>query len=332
MNITIGIYTSPNPGFQVEWFPQSSFVRAIVSTTSFAMPNVLPSKRYSGRASSPHLKIAILFSSFMLCTVVHADSAGCAPASAVSIALNKANGIVSKELGPQKARILLEILQRKELVLDGKVCFLKADFADFGRIVAQFLDVHMSQATRFQSNDDTPSFAQVVETKNDYPGRCPCLQCPAGQQSWCPPMLSYPKCCSRLCVDIFSTISVGALTGLEGSGVDACCEVSAKPCPSRQKSTGPAKQHHPAPMQNLTAGPLPSTSPVSSSDVPEFNFGASRASEPAPATASPTLGLGNSSSFRVESMTPSLAPSFSSDEFSASGNVIDRPTSTPEHF
>lgn len=261
--------------------------------------------------------VAILIALLVLWASVRADKAGCAPAKEVSDALAKAQNIVSQELGPKKAGVLLTILKEKAVIVNGEVCFLTKDFADFGRIVAQFFDDHLSNTSRQKSDDDKPSFAQAVGVDVGASSKCSCLNCPSGQESWCPPMQSTPKCCPHLCADIFSTISVGALTGLEGSGVDACCEKSAKECSSIVNARKTVNK----PSSPIGSKPQTSQEPArSSNDPPEFRFGVSSATQASPShvtsvsAASPLSTSETPSLSQMPSNAPSPSPSASSDE------------------
>lgn len=240
---------------------------------------------------------AVLF----LSTSVQADTTGCAPANEVAAAIAKAQNIASQELGPAKAEDLLTKLKEKAVIIKGEVCFLTKDFADFGRIVAQFFDDYLSNTIRQKSDAKKPSFAQADGDDSGASSRCSCLNCPSGHESWCPPMVSKPRCCPHLCADIFTTISVGALTGLEGSGVDACCEESANECSSAAKSRKSSNSSTPPKGIGLHS----SREPASSSDgPPDFNFGVSSATEPSSSEPSPDANVRPSSIVNSPSPSP----------------------------
>lgn len=201
-----------------------------------------------------------------------AQAAGCAPAEAVAEALGIAQSLAAEKLGEEEAAKLLLKLEEKEIVLLGQICFLTTDFADFGRIVAEFFEEHLSVSSRQEDDDWRPTFDGNQQDDSVAAPLCECLRCPSEHESWCPSNGVRAKCCPHYCSDIFSAISVGALIGLRGSGVDSCCEKGAVPCSStpkiRRNDAKPSPSGTPPAMSKQPLPPKPSTSESRAVHVP----------------------------------------------------------------
>lgn len=153
--------------------------------------------------------------------------AGCAPSSEVNDALKRAELTASEWLGEDEARELLNSLKRHgKRHTDGTVCFSRSDFEQFGLLASQlYLEIKTTERQFKPTFSGTEKDESVASSS-----QCVCLGCPESYSSFCGKSFK-AACCPTFCRNMFSAMALAALSGVEGSGLESCCEHGSKPCP-----------------------------------------------------------------------------------------------------
>lgn len=153
--------------------------------------------------------------------------AECAPSSEVNDALKRAERSASEWLGEDEARELMNSLKRHgNRHTDGTVCFSQSDFEHFGALASQ---LYLEMKTTERQFRPTFSGAEKDESVASS-SQCVCLACAESYVSFCDKSFR-AACCPTFCRNMFSAMALAALSGVEGSGLESCCEHGSKLCP-----------------------------------------------------------------------------------------------------
>ncbi|KAI0561348.1 hypothetical protein FGB62_87g058 [Gracilaria domingensis] len=173
-----------------------------------------------------------------ICSIIVQTSAqliraGCAPDSEVKEALHRAEQSASQWLGKDEARELIESLMKEgKRHSDGTICFSRSDFEHFGTLASQ-----LYQEVEITDRQFRPEFSGAEQDESlGSSSQCVCLVCEESYVSYCDRSFR-TKCCPTFCKNIFSAMAVAALSGVEGSGLESCCEDGSKPCPATKPSS-----------------------------------------------------------------------------------------------
>lgn len=239
--------------------------------------------------------LVVLMLSFF---IVNAESAltECAAESDVRSALASAERRAAESIGKTEARQLVEELKRSGVKQsDGTICFTDRDFARFGSLVSAFFREHESASSVRQQQFDFTGQSQP-RAEN----RCVCRTCPKDHNSHCAKNGS-AICCPQYCANIFRAVSLAALAGVEGSGLDTCCEDGRKACPR--------------PQVQRRGGAPPKRAKTGSTPPPELDFGDENDDAVVFQTNSTPLGgfasnlMGSFDGRRTVTPSPSVPPS-----------------------